>query len=174
MDANQLSIKIGLTLRSSSDQFIKQGFHLNPKVYRGIDVVDFLAKFNTFEMAMIDSNYWVESLDNWKQMIDICWISERDYAKDRFDCDNFSQTFQSWASWYFDLNTAGRVYGEAYNLDGSKIGYHYWNAILTKDKNDELHLYMVEPQNKGIIEYNGEKEFVIQNMRYRPIKVYFG
>jgi hypothetical protein len=174
MTPNQLSIKIGLALKSSSDKFIQQGFHLNPKVFDYDNITKFLLKFHTFDVSLMDNKYWIESYENWKEMLDICWIKEREYAKERFDCDNFAQQFQAWASWYFDLNTAGRVFGGAFKLDGTPLENHYWSAILTKDKNDLLHLCMIEPQNMAIVEYQGEKEFILGNMRVKPTKIYFG
>ena len=172
MTPNQISLKTGLLLRSASDKFIKQAFQLNPKVYSVDDIIKSFPGVKA-EFVLMDTKYWVESYDTWKELLSFCWIPEKQYAVERFDCDNFAQTFQSWGSWYFDLNTAGRVFGGAYKLDGTFIQNHYWSVILTKDANDKLHLYMIEPQNLAITEYTGQDELVLGNMRVRPVKIYF-
>jgi len=135
------------------------------------DVLVWIKKILPIETASFDLYAYLVPTQVWKDWIEFDWTREKKYLEDVFDCDDFAHAFGTHASEILDI-TVFRVYGLVHNKNtGKKIGYHYWNAAVSQDP-DGKHLYFIEPQNGIMTEVLGQKEIIMGEMKYTPVKIY--
>ena len=172
MTPNQFSINLGKVLVNNGLKFIQQGFHINPKECGWQEMIDFISAKLNIQLSLKDRKFYLIDWETWKQFIKIDWIEEKKYIEDRFDCDNFAQTFSAHASELFDISVA-TCYGKVYHKNNNQfIDYHEWSVIITKEIDGAKHLYFYEPMNDQSVEVLDKNNITIANWRYEPIKIY--
>jgi len=171
MNVNKLSINIGKILIENGLKFIQQGFKIEPKEVGWSEMTNFISNKLGCESGFMDGKFYVIKIDDWKNFIEFDWTKEKKYVAEKFDCDNFAHTFASHISELFDI-TVGTCYGKVYNKNtGKYINLHYWNVIITKEIDNQLHLYFYEPMNGLFSEVLNRSKIVVGNMKYEPIKL---
>lgn len=121
----------------------------------------------------LDQKYKVLTLDEWKQIIrsDTLNITKK-WKKDVFDCDNFAITFNAHCAEYYEVNTAGIAIGTIKHAGTLKnLGKHAYNILAVKE-NNELVLYLYEPQTDGLVKAG--KQVRLGNWIYETEIVIFG
>jgi len=166
-DVNQIAKKLGRLLIDNGIKMIKSAFYLKPVIYSASEIKTFLDQFNFPSMSLSDEKYYMVNWNDWKNIIEQDWIAEHQYMADKFDCDDYALNFSGYASYVFDLNSAGACYGTIYNKDtGHFIGGHAFNLILALE-NGNLIPYLYEPMTrKYTIWVKGQKN-ILDNWEYR-------
>ena len=138
----------------------------NPTKMMASDVLTEIQKLVPMEVSSFDVWAYLVPLQVWKDFTEFEWSKEKKYLADIWDCDNYAMAYASHASEILDI-TGFRVWGTVYDKDTNvKVGYHYWNACFTSDKE----LYFIEPQTGGMVKAgNG---VIIDKWKYYPIKIY--
>jgi len=90
------------------------------------------------------------------------WIAER------FDCDQRATFVKVLCDIFLGINSCGIAYGKIYKLDGSELGLHYFNFIVTADK--KLYLYDIDFGNKGLVT---GVDPIVGNNKYKIISTEF-
>lgn len=164
---NQIAKQLGRTLIDNGIKILKSAFHLSPVVYSANEIRNFLGQFNFPSISLADEKYYVVSFSDWQNIIEQDWVGEHQYMADKFDCDNFGYAFSSYASYVFDLNTAGVCFGQVYNKDtGAFIAGHAFNLIIALE-NGNLVAYLYEPMTRKSIKWEKDKKNILGNFEYR-------
>ena len=93
----------------------------------------------------------VLTLDEWNQIIQSDTLNvAKKWKKDVFDCDNFAIAFSAHCAEYYEVNSAGIAVGKVRDADTlEEVGKHAYNILAVKE-NEELVLYLYEPQTDGL------------------------
>ncbi len=167
---NFLLKKIGLGFIDLGMYYLQKSFHLSPLKVGNDFVNQAIKQYNpTQPIVHFDSHYYLISIEQWQEIIKADWIDTRKWLLDKRDCDNLANAFASNASMYYEINSAGRVYGKLFDINGKFINWHYWNVVILPDKR----VYFIEPMNDGVVEYKGGI-VVIKNGKYEPHSYVFG
>jgi len=118
-----------------------------------------------------DNKYYLTDWQTWQEIIKIDWTNEKKYLKDRYDCDNFANSFQARMAEIFGLNSAGRFSVAIYDVNtDKKIGYHRASIIICSN-NGILRAYAYDPmtgmEDKFCLIEKG-KDIIIKNWQYLP------
>ena len=99
----------------------------------------------------LDEKYKVLTLDEWSQIVQSDTLNVvKKWKKDVFDCDNFAIAFSAHCAEYYEVNSAGIAIGTVRDADTlEEVGKHAYNILAVKE-NDELVLYLYEPQTDGL------------------------
>jgi len=99
----------------------------------------------------LDEKYKVLTLDEWNQIIQSDTLNvAKKWKKDVFDCDNFAIAFSAHCAEYYEVNSAGIAVGKVRDADTlEEVGKHAYNILAVKE-NEELVLYLYEPQTDGL------------------------
>ena len=93
------------------------------------------------------------------------------YLVDKYDCEDFALTFAAHLSEILDISSSFS-YGKVYDKNTKVlIGYHYYNALITIEADNSKHLYLYEPQGADMAEVTGQKDIIIGDWIYKPIKI---
>ena len=167
-EVTQIARKLGRTLVDSGVKMLKSAFKLTPSVYSKADMQLFLNGLAFPSTSLSDEKYYVVGLEDWKNIIAQDWIGEKKYMVDVFDCDDYGFGFSSYASYVFDLNTAGVAYGAGYNADtGAWVLNHAFNLIITLE-DGALVPYLYEPATHEYAKWvKGKNILPHNNWEYR-------
>jgi len=123
--------------------------------------------------VMLDSRYKVLTLDEWERIIQSDVLdSTKEWKKDVFDCDNFAIAFSAHCAEYYEVNSAGIAIGTVRDADTlEEVGKHAYNILAVKE-NDELVLYLYEPQTDGLAK--ASRQVKLGNWVYETEVVVFG
>lgn len=169
---NQIARKLGLILVNSGMNMLQSAFHLEPIKISSTEINQIILKYlPSVGISHLDGWYYLIPLYQWKQLIEFDWVDTKKWILDARDCDNFSNAFSANASMYYEINSVGRVYGKYYKGTQEFVDYHYWNVIITAEKE----IWFFEPQNDKLTEakYQGGL-LLIGGNRYDPLNFYFG
>lgn len=148
---------------------LKSVFGITPQIYSRDKIFNFLYSngFNKVgNFSLSDENYYLEDWEIWKNLIDIDWVEEHPYYKDKFDCDNFAMYFASNVAFIYELNSCGVAYGNVYNKDtGKLIDGHVFNLIIALENNVPA-LFLFEPMKRKWIKWDKNGDNIIDNLRY--------
>lgn len=169
---NQIAKKLGLILIDSGMRFIQSAFHLNPIKVSGEEITQILRKYFVSEkITHLDSYYYLIPISQWRELIAVDWTDTKKWVVDKFDCDNFSNYFAANMSMFYEINSVGRVYGKYYQGTNQFVGYHYWNVLITAEKE----IWFFEPGNDKMTEAKYEGGMLLINgNKYEPVSFYFG
>jgi len=164
---NQIAKKFGRILIDKGIQILQSAFHLSPVVYPATEIWSFLNQLGFTSISLSDEKYYIVTLNDWINIIEQDWVQEHQYYADIFDCDNFSFAFSSYASYVFDLNTAGVCYGSVHKKDtGEPIGGHAFNLILAFE-GGKLGAYLYEPMTHKYVKWEKDKKNILDTWEYR-------
>ena len=170
MTLQEIAYKLGLMLIDRGMSILSSTFGLSPIKVSSTEITGIIKKaFPSSSVSHLDNYYYLISADQWKKIIEIDWVDTKDWLKEKRDCDNFANAFCSNASMFYEVNSAGRVYGKLYRGTQEFVGYHYWNVLIT----DKKEIYFLEPMNDKITKYEGGM-LLIGTDKYEPVSFYFG
>lgn len=166
---NLIARKFANILLEAGYKMMKSAFRLEPKEIEGSAFYYFLlSKTSGVNHILLDGKYYLIPFSQWLDIINVDWINLRPWITEVFDCDDHAFAFSSHISEMFDINSKGAVYGRVLNKDtGKEVGWHYWNAIVSKEQDGSLHLYYYEPGTDQYAEDKGGK-IIIGNWIYEP------
>jgi hypothetical protein len=140
---------------------------LSPIIYSADEIRSVLGQFSFPTISLSDEKYYLVSWNDWLNIIEQDWVGDHQYMADKFDCDNFGFAFGSYASYVFDLNTAGVCYGTVYTKDtGEFIGGHAFNLIIARESN-LLVVYLYEPMTRKYTKWQKGQKNILDNWEYR-------
>lgn len=113
-------------------------------------------------VKFLDNTYWSTDKEHWKEILDIDWLKTIEYIKERFDCDDFAEALRTHVKEIYGLNCIALVQGKTFDLDMKETGDHRFNIIFDQD----LEVYIVEPQSGQMVLYNKEKLTKINDIYY--------
>jgi len=155
---------IAVGIINSGMRFLQRTADINPRVYTMRQVIDFMETQELKSYSLADQNYNVEKWSKLREIIANDWTDAHKYYKDKYDCENFAATFASRMPEYYGLNGMGLAFGAVYDKNGKKKWGHGFNLILARNDNDELQLYLFEPQTDAWTEYKPGKKLWIDRM----------
>ncbi|MBT9133012.1 MAG: hypothetical protein DDT33_01543 [Firmicutes bacterium] len=91
-----------------------------------------------FRFELLDSNFYIPSLEDAKKILEWCEVDSRKWVRDRTDCDNFGFYLAAMSGMVFGVNP----FFPFWDFEGG----HVYNLILTP----ELEVFCLEPQNDQI------------------------
>ena len=164
---NNIAIKMARATSNFSDDLMRTVFKVE-KYERKITYDQMFSALRKVNGAtLLDSYYYLAPIWLWKKIIEADWTNERQYIKDRYDCDNFAFSFQARADEKFGLNSCPPLYCKYYSEQGVFVDYHYINVIV----DDILDIYLLEPMNDCLVKYNKEGKISIGGKGiYEPIR----
>ena len=149
---NQLKRKLGELCAQLSIKYLQEAFHLTPLKISSSEINVIIRKyFPTQKISHLDGKYWLLPWWQWQDLINVDWVSTKKWVAEKFDCDNFANAFASNMAMYYEINSAMRVYGKLYEGTEKFLDYHYWNGIITSNKE----IYFLEPQSDLWTKYEG-------------------
>lgn len=167
---SQIQRKLANVSIEIAKRYLKEAFHLTPQRFSLNDITAVLRQyFPTHKITHKDYYYYLLPWWQWKDLIEVDWIDKKKQIEDRYDCDNKSDAFSSNMSFYFDINSAGQAYGKLYQGTDKFLDYHYWNVIITSNKE----IYFLETGNDKWTKYEGGMLLIGGNL-YEPINFVFG
>ena len=163
----------------SGNILTKHGFKLQAEHFENIkryiipleEMTIFIkSKFPKIRTSPKDFNFKITGIENWEYFIINCWLKEKKWIENYYDCEDFADTFAVFAKLILGVSVY-KIYGGIFDRNTGKwIGYHYWNAIISQEKNGkEMHFY--EPMTGSLVQYSGQKEIVLDNWRYNPEQI---
>ena len=169
---NQIARKFGLILTSSGMNMLQSAFHLEPVQISGEQMNTILRKYFKIEpISHLDGYYYLIPIYQWRQLIEYDWVDTKKWLTDKRDCDNFANAFAANISMYYEINSAGRVYGKLYSGTYKFLDYHYFNVIIDSDKK----IWFFEPGNDKLTEVAYEGGMIlIGGNKYEVIQFIFG
>ena len=110
------------------------------------------AKYPNAKIYIADSEYKIPKWENFKRWIQRDDLNFKKYEPEIFDCDNYA--FESFCRAHRIIGNIG--YGFAFSSQPA----HAFNIIVSQ-KNDELKVYQIEPQNDSVSNYPNDKIYLI-------------
>jgi len=168
----------------SGNILTKHGFKIQAEVFDNIrrDTISseemirfFKGYFPQIRTSMKDTNFKITELEPWQNFIDKCWLKEKQWTADDFDCDDFSDTFGVFAKLALKVSVS-KIYGRLLNKDtekpfeGTGMGYHYWYSFVIISPNGKR-LYFYEPINGLMVQYLGQQKIIMGSGMYVPEQV---
>jgi hypothetical protein len=165
-------LKLALILIDKGMGMLKKAFHLSPSVLTADEITQILRKyFPTQSIVHLDNRYQVIPIEQWRELIRADWTDTKNWVLDFADCDNFANYFSANMSMFYEINSVGRVYGKLYKGTDKFLGYHYWNVIITSNKE----IWFFEPQSDKLEETNYQGgTLLLGGNKYEPLSFMFG
>jgi len=161
---NNITRNLGRLLIDNGIKFIQSAFHLSPVVYSAQEIRNFLNQYNFPSISLSDEKYYIIDWNDWLNIIETDWIGEHQYMSDKFDCDNFAINFSSYASYVFDINSAGTCYGQVFDKNTNNfLAGHAFNLIIAL-KDGKLTPILYEPMTRNWCVW--QKGSILGNWRY--------
>ena len=167
-----ITLQLGLLLINNGMKFIQSAFHLNPIKVSSADITQAITKYlPSVNLTHLDDFYALIPISQWKELIAVDWTDTKKWVTDVFDCDNFSNYFSANIACFYEINSAGRVYGKFYRGTQTFVGYHYWNIIIDANKD----IWFFEPESDKMTEmpYKGG-QILISGNKYELISIWIG
>lgn len=159
---------LGSRLIKSGGFFLKRAFSIKQmKVITNDYVKSLLTTVGIDKIYCSDEKYYVIDWEIMKEIIKYDWIDKKKYVKDRYDCDDFANSFKARMAEIYGINsvaTAGGIMLYSKNTN-QKLGYHRANLILTTEDNVSR-AYIFEPMNDKFCLIERGKPIIIGNWRY--------
>ena len=159
--------KIAASVERVGAEALGRAFKLNIVSYPASSLQAFL-KTVGLTPTLSDNKYYFIPFEDWKKIIEVDWVDEKQYYSDYWDCDNYGWLFSARMAMLFKVNTAGRASGTLYDPNtGKQIGIHAFNIIVSRE-NDGFHAWLYEPMNDLYTEITKGKKLVLKNWWYKP------
>lgn len=167
---NNIAKQLGLLLVDNGIKFLESAFHLAP-ISVGVLEVNTILKdyFPNTPIGHFDGKYNLITWEQWEQLLLYDWTDTKKWILDYRDCDNFANSFAANMSMFYEINSAGRVYGRLYRGLNEFLDFHYWNVVITSDRS----IYFIEPNTDKWTKYEGGT-LVIGGNKYEVVSFTFG
>jgi len=173
--------KLGATLIIRGQWFLRNAFKIKDYQRDGNQIKLFINQtlgLSLNRIILTDRKYWLTDWETWLKLIEYDWTEKKKYLTDRYDCENFANSFSARMAEIYNLNSAGSFYNKIYNKKtGRFINWHRANMIVAI-REGNLELYAFEsmfgtPKDWIKIEKPSQK-IIIRNWRYVPISFRMG
>ena len=112
-----------------------------------------------------DGTYYMTSIGNMRKLIERDWTDRRKYLKERYDCDNFAESFKEHMSSIYGINSVGLAKHIRTTLStGQKIAHRA--CVFLATENDVIKLYLLETQNDNMIKIRRNEEIKLGRWKY--------
>lgn len=160
--------KLGETLFQESVRMKKHAHNVKAETMSSGQLRFLLAEKGLLKIRFADRKYWYV---NKKTMVDIIkydWTDKRKYLSERYDCDDFADTFQSHLREIFGINTVGVLKSIEWvdPKTGKHINWHRANLLLIENSNNEKEIYIFEPQEDILIRIIKGKDIIIWGKKW--------
>ena len=168
----------------SGNILTKHGFKIQAECFENIrrdrisseEMIRFFkGHFPTIRTSMKDTQLTITELKPWQKFISKCWLKEKKWLEDIFDCDDFSDTFGVFAKLALMVSVT-KIYGRLLDKNtgkpfpGTGMGYHYWYSFVVIEPNGKR-LYFYEPINGEMVQYLGQQKIIMGSGLYLPEQV---
>ena len=99
-----------------------------------------------------DRKYWALSKDEFERISKENQVDEKEYVKERFDCEDFARTFQATLLRKYRVNTVGVAISQG-------DAPHAFNVVVFKDGTAKL----FEPQTDEYVEPTDHEKYTLEN-----------
>lgn len=169
---NNIAKQIGILLIDNGMKMIQSAFKLNPIKVTGAEITQAIVKYlPSVNLTHLDDWYYLIPISQWKELIAVDWTDTKKWVIDKFDCDNFGNYFSANMAMFYEINSAGRVYGKFYRGTQNFVGYHYWNIII--DSNKDIWFFEPESDKMTEVAYKGG-QILIGGNKYEVISIWLG
>ena len=170
---NQLARKMGVILCESGMRMIRSAFSLKPEMRRFWYLEKFFKEQGIkARLNPADNDFYFTNWETMKKIIEVDWISQKKYVKEKFDCEDFAYAFKSHLSEIYGLNGIGVSHGHCYDLTGKWKYGHFWIVLPTID-NGKFNLHWLESINDKWVEHKIGRKIIIGATEYRPLSIRF-
>jgi hypothetical protein len=161
--------KFGSFLIDQGRQFLQKATPIQKTRWTDSSIRNAVSEVTGLNLPMIysaDEYHDTTDIDTWRNIIENDWSNKKEYIPEIFDCDNYAGYFTNYASFIYELNSAGRLTVELKDPNtGKHIGYHRCALII--DRN--LKCWLLETQTDQMVPMEKGNPFVIDNWQYVPI-----
>jgi len=158
--------KIAASVEKVGADALGRAFKLDRVCYPASSLQAFLETLG-LTPGLSDRKYYFIPFEDWKNIIEVDWVNEKEYYSDYWDCDNYGWLFSARMAMLFKVNTAGRGSGTLHNPNTGKfLGNHAFNIIVSRET-DGFHAWLYEPMNDLYTEITKNKKLVLKNWEYR-------
>ncbi len=161
----QLYKYLGTQLGIRSVKFLKTAFNVKSTPITRQQLQDIVKARTGITAYCLDRKYYVTDWEVWKGLIEHDWTDKKQYLHDKYDCDNFSNSFCARMSEIYDLNSAGKLRCDVYRADnGEKIAGHLAVLIVTTDGK----VFLYESQRDTYLEIKTpDQKLILGSWEYR-------
>jgi len=155
------------SMEKASERIKRIAIKVETAKFSKVFIRNFLAGLGFENIYLADSTYYLTNWETWKKIIKWDWVDKRKYLDDRYDCDNFAESFSSMAAATYGLNSAAKAKNTRIDKPNTDIlwGHHRHNLIIANEK-EGLRAYLYEPMNDNYIEIKRNEPTVMGNWEY--------
>ena len=161
--------KLGAVLIENGQKFLKKAFNVKSKMVEGSKIKSFLGSlgFQPHKIYLADRKYYLSDWQTMREIIIYDFVDRKKYLTDRYDCDNFSDTFASHLAEIYGLNSIAKA--KRIQMIDAKTGkhkaWHRANVILVLN-GAELKAYLFEPQTDRVIDIKPDRRYILGDTEY--------
>ena len=112
-----------------------------------------------------DGTYYMLSIGDMRKLIKRDWTNRRKYLTERYDCDNFAESFKEHMSSIYGINSVGLAKHIRTTLsNGQKIWHRA--CVFLATENNVIKLYLLETQNDRVIKIRKNEEMTLGSWKY--------
>ena len=117
------------------------------------------------DLSRADGTYYMTTIGDMKKLIERDWTDKRKYLKERYDCDNFAESFKEHMSSIYGINSVALAKHIRTTLStGQKIAHRACVFLATED--NVMKLYLLETQNDNMIKIRDNSEITLGRWKY--------
>ena len=112
-----------------------------------------------------DGTYYMTTIGDMRNLILNDWTNKKKYLKDRYDCDNYAESFKEHMSSIYGINSVGLAKHIRTTLsNGQKIAHRA--CVFLATENNVIKLYLLETQNDNILKLRKNEEVTLGRWKY--------
>lgn len=140
--------KLGEKLMQEGMWFKRIAHNVKPKVTTRTEIRTLLKSVGLNQFRFADSKYWYINVNAMLDIIKHDFTDRKKYLSERYDCDDFADTFQSHLREIFGINSVAICKSiEWVNIEtGEHIEWHRANILIVEHKG-KLKSFLFEPQD---------------------------
>ena len=160
--------KLGEELFQQSVRMKKLAHNVKLKTIPRADLKFLSAEKGMYKTQFPDGRYWYPTKEAMKSILIHDFLNKKKYILHQFDCSSFAEALKNHLKEIYGINAVGVVkYTEqVYANTGEHKAPHRCNVLLVEE-NNELGLYLCEPQSDQIIKMEENKRYIFGKLEYK-------
>ena len=164
---NTAILGLANSMEKASEMIKRRAIKVETTKFSKSFILSFLASMGFVNSYLADGTYYLTGWETWKKIIKWDWTDKRKYLDDRYDCDNFAESFSSMAAATYGLNSAAKAKNTRIDKPFTDIiwGHHRHNLIIANER-EGMKAYLYEPMNDNYLEIKRNEPIVMGGWEY--------